>query len=289
MSDAEIVADVADDLGIEELVPPVGNRVEIDRWLAEREEFLARAAREWMREEIPRRISEFFGLTAALGDPATLDGLGVAWRSFVTEVIGEYSAGLYLSGSMATWLTGPGVELDEQILGSWLNVVNEQAVAYQATATNRIVGASADLWTAVRERATEAIGSGLSNEDLKDEIEAITGYSEQRADTIARTETVSAYNSGNLQSARALGDAGPVEKVWVATLDARTREWHAEAMDQTVPLEEPFLVGGEPMDSPGAAGGSAGNVVNCRCTMELLYPGDLRPDGSRVPEAPEQP
>ena len=38
------------------------------------------------------------------------------------------------------------------------------------------------------------------------------------------------------------------------------------AIDEIVPLDEPFMGTGEPLDYPGATGGSPGNVCNCRCT-----------------------
>jgi uncharacterized protein with gpF-like domain len=140
------------------------------------------------------------------------------------------------------------------------------------------VGASADVWQDVRQRTVVALRDGMGTDELREEIVKVSGYSEVRAEAIARTEAMSAYNAGDLQGARALGEFGPVEKVWIAALDQRTRPDHAEAHNQVVALNEPFDIGGEPMMRPGE--GSAANVVNCRCVMEFLYEGDARPDGS---------
>jgi uncharacterized protein with gpF-like domain len=59
------------------------------------------------------------------------------------------------------------------------------------------------------------------------------------------------------------------EKEWLSAIDERTRDAHVAANGQVVPVEEPFIVDGEELMCPGdsGAGVSAGNVINCRCTM----------------------
>lgn len=57
------------------------------------------------------------------------------------------------------------------------------------------------------------------------------------------------------------------EKEWIATLDKRTRRAHAKADGQTVPLDKPFIVGGEKMMYPRDPAGGASNVIRCRCQM----------------------
>jgi len=225
-------------------------------------------------------------MTAAVGDPAVFDAAEVAWRGFITQEVGSYVAGIHLNGAMVAFFRTPGLDgIIDDVAEAWLTVVNEGAVTYQATATNRIVQASASTWSDVRSKTVTALSEGLSNEELKESIEAVTGYSEYRAATIGRTETMQAYNAGDLAGAKGLGEYGPHEKVWIAALDARTRVEHAEADGQTVGINEMFVVMGEQIERPGE--GSAANVVNCRCVMEFLYPGDARPDGSVVPETPE--
>ena len=55
-------------------------------------------------------------------------------------------------------------------------------------------------------------------------------------------------------------------KIWVATLDGNTRDAHAGADGQEVPIDMPFNVGGEALMFPGDPNGSAENVINCRCS-----------------------
>lgn len=213
-------------------------------------------------------------LTAA-GDLAALDGIEQTWSLFVTEVVGEYTAGMYLTGNLSAFIGLPGVGLGPEDAALWASVVNENAVAYSATSTNRIVGASNRMWQDVRDKVTAGVQTGQSHEQVKASIEEVTGYSEFRADTIGRTEVQAAYSGGEMEGARALGEFGPTHKVWLAALDARTRDSHAEADGQTVPINEPFIVGGVPMDRPLDPGAPPAEVVNCRCVAQFLYPEDL--------------
>ena len=51
----------------------------------------------------------------------------------------------------------------------------------------------------------------------------------------------------------------------MTTIDGRERSSHRIADGQTVDADEPFIVGGEEMDSPHDLNGSPENVINCRC------------------------
>jgi len=57
------------------------------------------------------------------------------------------------------------------------------------------------------------------------------------------------------------------EKTWDSVGDSHVRDDHLAADGQTVPVNEPFVVGGEQLMFPGdtSLGASAGNVINCRC------------------------
>jgi len=85
-----------------------------------------------------------------------------------------------------------------------------------------------------------------------------------RSERIARTESLAATNQGHLE---VYDQSGVVDqKMWLATLDDRVRDAHIEAHRQTVPVNSVFLVDGEQLSAPGL-GGSAGNTINCRCTV----------------------
>lgn len=267
---------------VDTLTPPDAPE-DLDAWLLGVEDMLAEIMAVFMRTEVPAAVEAYARSLTAAGDTAPFDVLERQWATLVTNEVGDVIGGIHNGGALSAWVqmpTGrrPGPSFGEQ----WANVVNLEAVEYQRTATNRIVGASSQLWNDVRRKTTAAVKTGMDNEDLTRAVKAITGYSEFRANTIARTETVAAYNGGNYTGAQALGAHGPAEKWWLAAEDARTRPSHNEADGQVVKFDQPFIVGGVPMSRPHDPSAPARETVNCRCVMNLLYEGDTRPDGSTV-------
>jgi len=110
-------------------------------------------------------------------------------------------------------------------------------------------------------------------------------FSALRSAVIARTETHSAgmYASTRVAQAAQI----PLMKQWASVEDGRTRDFgeggdgivdafnHRVMDEQTVPLEEPYLVPGkfgveERLMYPGDPQGSAGNVINCRCSQTYV-------------------
>lgn len=266
-------------------LPDPKNRADLDRWLIQREERLAEKIARSLKKVVTSAYDSFLDSLTASGDLGRLDAIIGDWTLIAEEVILPEIEETYLSGAISAYTSSPlSGQIPRATVESWSRVVNTQAVAYMANATSRMADVGRTVWNDVRDRTTNAIASGMSNEELKGEIERLSGFSEYRADTIARTETNAAYINGDWEAAQALGEFGPAEKVWVATMDARTRETHAEIHDTALPMEEPFDVGGESMMYPHDPNASAAEVVNCRCYVEFLYPGDTRPDGSIVAE-----
>lgn len=116
-----------------------------------------------------------------------------------------------------------------------------------------------------RDAIQEAVKEGESIPDIADRIRGLFEETyKHRAETIARTEVISANNKASLEGMR---QCGIKTKTWLAALDERTREAHAAADGQTVNIDESFSVGGESLDFPGDPKGSPGNIINCRCTI----------------------
>lgn len=96
-----------------------------------------------------------------------------------------------------------------------------------------------------------------------------------RSVRIARTEVIAASNAGSIQGALSTGLA--IKKVWLATKTGHTRESHMLMDRKAVDMQEYFDVpiisnsgiveGSEKLMHPGDPKGSAGNVINCRCTV----------------------
>jgi len=128
-------------------------------------------------------------------------------------------------------------------------------------------------WDHLRTRIAEGIEQG---DDIRAHTQTVRDVFTQfaaddvdgkigRAEMIARTETARAWGAGSHEAAK---QSGVIEgKRWVAALDDRTRPAHMAAHGQEVPLDDPFVVGGEQAEHPAAPGLSAGNAINCRCSV----------------------
>lgn len=126
--------------------------------------------------------------------------------------------------------------------------------------------------TQLRDSLIEAYLAGESIPKIAERVSAIFAEAkENRAKTIARTEIIAASNQGAYFGYK---QTGVIEKKgWLAALDERTRQAHVEAGQKygddegAIPLDEPFLVGGEYLNAPGDPSASAKNRINCRCTI----------------------
>lgn len=267
-----------------DLSPPADGR-DVVPWLDKLADIIAADVARVLRNAVDSAVRSFLsGLTAA-GDGSPLDGITEDWGAYVDDELAEAVTGVHSAGALTAWVQAPGTDLiPQETAERWASVMNESAVEYQRDATNRLVAVGDQVWGTVRGVTVKALEQGLNGEELKSAIEGVTDFSEFRADTVGRTETMAAYNAGDHAGARELGEFGPAEKFWMAALDARTRESHVEADGQTVGFDDPFIVGGEQMMYPLDAAASPAEVVNCRCVVGHLYPGDERPDGTIVPE-----
>lgn len=115
----------------------------------------------------------------------------------------------------------------------------------------------------------QGILQGESMPDIAKRIFNITNRNEASAIRNARTMVTCAENRGRLDSYKELEDNGLVlKKVWMATPDGRTRDWHVDLDGQEVDLKDSFVDGlGNELEYPGDPGGAPETVYNCRCTM----------------------
>lgn len=92
-----------------------------------------------------------------------------------------------------------------------------------------------------------------------------------RARLWARTESAKVDNYGQLEGYRQTEFVG--KRGWLCSFVPESREAHMEVDGTELPLDEPFLVGGERLMYPGDPAGSAGNVCNCLCTTYPVMEG----------------
>lgn len=85
----------------------------------------------------------------------------------------------------------------------------------------------------------------------------------------ARTMVTGAENRGRQDRYKEYEAQGvEMAKVWIATPDGRTRNWHMSMDGQEVGVDEPFIDGlGNELEYPGDPGAPPNTVYNCRCTM----------------------
>lgn len=98
---------------------------------------------------------------------------------------------------------------------------------------------------------------------------------------IARTEGGRAQSTATQRSYKEAEEKGvQLEKMWMATLDKKTRHQHQILDGQTVPVDEPFKYAGYEAEGPRLFG-VAGLDINCRCTTVAVVNGfkpELRRD-----------
>lgn len=110
-------------------------------------------------------------------------------------------------------------------------------------------------------------------EDLVPFVQRAFKVSRSRAQTIAQTAATPGFEVGQTQ---AYNDAGIPFKGWLSRRDGLVRTGKFDHLEpdeskQRVKIADPFLVSGESLMFPGDPVGSAGNVINCRCSTEPFF------------------
>ena len=121
----------------------------------------------------------------------------------------------------------------------------------------------------------KSLGKNGTVIDLRNAIQSIieknqTFYKWQSL-RIARTETTTSSNFAAIKTAEQSDLV--LDKVWISVQDNRTRITpydHFDMNDQKQELNKPFFAGGENIMYPGDTKASAGNVINCRCTIAFV-------------------
>lgn len=129
-----------------------------------------------------------------------------------------------------------------------------------------------------KKQITSAITQGILQGESIPELAKRVGKKLQSSNTAsmvrcARTAMTGAQNSGRIQAMHnAQGMGIDVEKLWIATLDGRTRDSHRDLDGQLAKVDEPFhsLLGD--IMFPGDPNAAPANVWQCRCSLGWNYP-----------------
>lgn len=121
---------------------------------------------------------------------------------------------------------------------------------------------------ALRDTLEEGLADGEGLGELGDRISDVFDIARGlRTETIARTEVGSALNFGRNAE---MGLQGVESKRWLC-IYSNSREAHIEADLQTVGINSTFEVDGEDLEYPQDPAGSAGNVINCQCSVSPVF------------------
>ena len=121
---------------------------------------------------------------------------------------------------------------------------------------------------------TQGIVQGEDIRQIAKRISRTTGESSYKsAVRNARTAYTGAQNAGRIEGLHQAQNLGiNVQKKWMATLDARTRDAHADLDGQVQEVDDPFESDLGKIMFPGDPTAYPGNVYNCRCTLVYVYP-----------------
>lgn len=118
----------------------------------------------------------------------------------------------------------------------------------------------------------QGILQGESIPKIAKRIATQTGEKERKAAIRnARTAATGAHNSGRLNAYQRAEKKGvEMHKMWLATMDNRTRHSHRWLDEETRPVDEAFSNG---LQYPGDTKGDPSEVYNCRCSMRAVVKG----------------
>jgi len=153
-----------------------------------------------------------------------------------------------------------GVDKVETEIG--MNFVpNKAAIDFLSGYTfENIKGLGEELKQDLRQELQRGLMNGEGIQELSKRVRKVADVGKVRADAIARTETNRAENLGSLDAWRQ--SKLPMEKEWVAALDARTSEMCKTLNGTRIGLNEKFEYKGQFFDSPPGH-------VNCRSTLNF--------------------
>ena len=128
----------------------------------------------------------------------------------------------------------------------------------------------------------QGIVQGEGIKDIAKRLEPIMDNNKKAAVRNARTLVTGAESRGRMDSYRqAMEDGIVLNKVWMATPDGHTRDWHVDLDGQEVGVDEEFIDGkGNALMYPGDPGGAPETVYGCRCCLTTHIVGFRRADGS---------
>lgn len=124
-----------------------------------------------------------------------------------------------------------------------------------------------EIIRSVRQNITQGLIQGSSYRQMAERMNHIFNSDYAKAMRVVRTETHRVQNHARNQAlVEAQRKGVKMRKIWVATLDGRTRDTHQELDGQAADEEGYFHYQGMRTQYPGGFGDAAMDI-NCRCTV----------------------
>jgi len=226
-----------------------------------------------------RRVQQVFRISGA-GAAEQVPGEGVVslskilnriWKQafieFGTRLAEEWD-GTILPIQKAVQRPPRGRKSQEWLYDPWPSFIETIVREFVGQRVTNVTQATKDAIAGVVRRS---LLENMSIDETANEIRNLyVGFSNHRAWRIARTETVSASNYGQFESAKANPILGL--KYWISPMDPpRAREDHMSISIETtaapIPIEARFS---NNLLYPGEPGAPANQVVHCRCALGYL-------------------
>ena len=120
----------------------------------------------------------------------------------------------------------------------------------------------------VNSEVLQGILQGDSIPHLAKRLQNVTEMNRASAIRNARTTVTSAENKGRMDMLHDAAEKGVItHKVWMAAIDARTREAHRLLDGQEQDIDDPFDSELGPRMYPGDVDADPANLYNCRCSL----------------------
>lgn len=149
----------------------------------------------------------------------------------------------------------------------------EAYIPQYGTLTNLLKNNDIQSLAQIQRAITQNFIQGQDLKQLSNNIKDILETSTYKADRIARTESARTANlGGDAARQEAINQGVKIVKMWIATLDERTRSSHAALDGVKKEHGENFEINGDSAPFPGQFS-NIENVINCRCTTVDLVDG----------------
>lgn len=202
----------------------------------------------------------------ATGLPGPVESILSQVLAAQKEFEATYATTIQAAGSQALESVGAGGVHEFSL------VTAESVFFIETQGAQLVVGVNQTTKKALAKTLTEGLVNGDNALAMSDRVRGVmTNAKRHRANAIGRTESVKAFNFGTVEG---YNQSGVVEeKEWLTARDSAVRTIpedefdHADHDGDLVPVDSPFTISGEALAYPGDPAGSAGNVINCRCTV----------------------